>query len=212
VTTAVSEDSDELVWTDVSLTVSEVAEPKTRVGFLKYSREITLDPNTAHTWLSLSDGNKKATLKKEQQTFSSHTDAFKECLQVLTRESLTGRSYWEVEWRGEGVIVALAYKDIPRKGEGEECVFGVNNQSWALTCLKESYIFFHNKVHTPVSGPVSTRIGVYLDHRAGILSFYSVNATMTLLHRVETTFTQPLHAGFSLYYSFGYSAEFCKLK
>ncbi|TNN25759.1 Tripartite motif-containing protein 16 [Liparis tanakae] len=218
VTAAVSEDSDEEVWTDVSLTVSEEdvlpshAEPKTRAGFLKFSREITLDPNTAHTWLSVSDGNKKATLMKEQQTFTSHPDTFNECLQVLSRESLTGRSYWEVEWRGEGAIVALAYKDIPRKGEGEECVFGVNNQSWALTCLKESYVFFHNKVHTPVSGPVSNRIGVYLDHSAGTLSFYSVSATMTLLHRVQTTFTQPLYAGFSLYYSFGYSADFCKLK
>ncbi|PWA23285.1 hypothetical protein CCH79_00021028, partial [Gambusia affinis] len=50
-------------------------------------------------------------------------------------------------------------------------------------------------IWTPISGPVSSRVGVYLDHRAGILSFYSVSETMTLLHRVQTRFTEPLLAG-----------------
>ncbi|ROL41930.1 Tripartite motif-containing protein 16-like protein [Anabarilius grahami] len=38
-------------------------------------------------------------------------------------------------------------------------------------------------------------IGVYVDHSAGTLSFYSVSDTMTLIHRVQTTFTQPLYPG-----------------
>uniref|UniRef100_A0A8D0A548 E3 ubiquitin/ISG15 ligase TRIM25-like n=1 Tax=Sander lucioperca TaxID=283035 RepID=A0A8D0A548_SANLU len=54
-------------------------------------------------------------------------------------------------------------------------------------------------------------LGVYLDHRAGTLSFYSVSETMTLLHRVQTTFTQPLYAGL-WFYCYGDTAEFCKLK
>ncbi|TNN47689.1 E3 ubiquitin/ISG15 ligase TRIM25 [Liparis tanakae] len=61
------------------------------------------------------------------------------------------------------------------------------------------------------SSPRSSRLGVYLDHRAGILSFYSVSDTMTLLHRVQTTFTQPLYAGLRLN-SYGARAEFSKLK
>ncbi|KAL2087494.1 hypothetical protein ACEWY4_016322 [Coilia grayii] len=44
----------------------------------------------------------------------------------------------------------------------------------------------------------SSRIGVYVDHRAGILSFYNVSETMTLLHTVQTTFTGPVYAGFCL--------------
>uniref|UniRef100_A0A8C3AYH5 Tripartite motif-containing protein 16-like n=1 Tax=Cyclopterus lumpus TaxID=8103 RepID=A0A8C3AYH5_CYCLU len=223
ITAAVSEIRDKLLdflrekWTNVLLTVIEVdvlpslSEPKTRAGFLKYSRELTLDPNTAHRQqLLLSDGNRKATLMSEQQSYSIHPDRFSECLQVLSRESLTGRCYWEVEWRGEGVIVAVAYKNISRKGAGEECIFGINNKSWALTCVKNGYILFHNKVQTPVSGPQSSRIGVYLDHNAGILSFYSVSETMTLLHRVQTTFTRPLYAGLWLLYSSGDTVELCK--
>uniref|UniRef100_A0A669B3Q2 SPRY-associated domain-containing protein n=1 Tax=Oreochromis niloticus TaxID=8128 RepID=A0A669B3Q2_ORENI len=124
VTAAVSEVRDKIQdilreeWTNISLTVTEVdvllsdpPEPKTRAGFLKYSCEITLDPNTAHKQLLLSEGNRKATAVKQQQSYSDHPDRFTIMCQVLSRESLTGRCYWEVEWRGR-VDVAVAYKNI----------------------------------------------------------------------------------------------------
>ncbi|XP_031145662.2 tripartite motif-containing protein 16-like [Sander lucioperca] len=224
VTAAVSEVRDKLQdvlreeWTNVSLTGTEVdvllpqPEPKTRAGFLKYSREITLDPNTANTLLLLSEGNRKATFMWEQQSYSSHPDRFTDWCQVLSRESLTGRCYWEVERRG-GVYVAVAYKNISRAGGSIECEFGQNDKSWALDCDNNKYTFWYNKVQTRVSGPESSRVGVYLDHSAGILSFYSISETMTLLHRVQTTFTQPLYAGLTVYYyGFENSAELCKLK
>ncbi|KAM9340297.1 tripartite motif-containing protein 16-like [Symphorus nematophorus] len=223
VAVAVSELRDKLQdflsenWTNVSLTVTEVdvllsnsqAEPKTRGGFLDYSREITLDANTAHTQLLLSEGNRKATLKSQHQAYSSHPDRFTYWSQALSTESLTGRCYWEVEWRGKAVYVAVAYKNISRGGS--HCGFGFNAKAWALYCDKTSYNFWYNNVQTSVSGPPVPRVGVYLNHRAGILSFYSVSETMTLLHRVQTTFTQPLYAGLRL---FGYetTAEFCRLK
>ncbi|XP_032367026.1 tripartite motif-containing protein 16-like [Etheostoma spectabile] len=219
VTAAVSELRDQLQdvlrekRTTVSLTGTEVdvllpqPEPKTRAGFLQYSREITLDPNTAYTQLLLSEGNRKATFMSQHQSYSSHPDRFTGWSQVLSRESLTGRCYWEVEMRG-GVYVAVAYKNIRREGGSDECGFGRNDKSWALYCNNNSYTFWSNKVQTPVSGPGSSRVGVYLDHSAGILSFYSVSETMTLLHRVQTTFTQPLYAGLWVIDS----AELCKVK
>uniref|UniRef100_A0A3P8RCH3 Tripartite motif-containing protein 16-like n=1 Tax=Astatotilapia calliptera TaxID=8154 RepID=A0A3P8RCH3_ASTCA len=233
VTAAVSEVRDKLQdilreeWTNISLTVTEVdvllsdpPEPKTRAGFLKYSCEITLDPNTAHKCLLLSEGNRKVTLMNKQQSYSDHPDRFTGSWQVLSRESLTGRCYWEVEWRGGGGYVAVAYKNISRAGSGYECLFGRNDKSWSLNYnnnkipfqYNNSYTFLYNNIQTPVSGPRSSRVGVYLDHRAGILSFYSVSETMTLLHRVQTTFTQPLYAGLMLYYKYGDTAELIKLK
>ncbi|XP_051244391.1 tripartite motif-containing protein 16-like protein isoform X2 [Dicentrarchus labrax] len=222
VTAAVSELREKLQdllrekWTNVSLTVTEVdvllsqPEPKTRARFLKYSRELTLDPNTANTQLLLSEGNRKATVMSKHQSYSSHPDRFTDWVQVLSRESLTGRCYWEVEWRGGGVYIAVAYKNINRAGISR-CKFGLNDKSWALSCDNNSYKFWYNNAQTPVSGPRSSRVGVYLDHSAGILSFYSVSETMTLLHRVQTTFTQPLYAGFWFSY-YGDTVEFCKLK
>ncbi|XP_071346422.1 tripartite motif-containing protein 16-like [Trachinotus anak] len=225
VTAAVSELRDKLqdilreTWTNISLTVTQVdvllpepqPEPKTRAGFLRYSQKITLDPNTANTYLLLSEGGKKVA-RSQQQSYSSHPDKFTSCYQVLSRERLTGRCYWEVEWRGRGVSVAVAYKNISRTGSWNKCVFGRNEKSWALYCSQNSFIFWFNNIKTPISGPQSSRVGVYLDHRAGILSFYSVSETMTLLHRVQTTFTQPLHAGLGLYWDYGDTAEFCKVK
>ncbi|XP_039458019.1 tripartite motif-containing protein 16-like [Oreochromis aureus] len=224
VTAAVSETRDKLQdilreeWTNISLTVTEEdvllspPEPKTRAEFLKYSCEITLDPNTANTHLLLSEGKRKVRRMKQQQSYSDHPDRFIVYYQVLSRESLTGRCYWEVEWRGGGVLVAVAYKNISRAGSGDECVFGYNDKSWTLRCDTNSFQFWHNNVQTALSGPRSSRVGVYLDHNAGILSFYSVSETMTLLHRVQTTFTQPLYAGLCLYPSDGDTAELIKVK
>ncbi|XP_039672069.1 tripartite motif-containing protein 16-like [Perca fluviatilis] len=225
VTAAVLEVRDKLqdllrdTWANISLTVTKVdvllsspqPEPKTRADFLKYSREITLDPNTAHIQLLLSEGNRKATSVYEEQPYSSHPDGFTDLWQVLSKASLTGRCYWEVELRGGRIFVAVTYKDIRRAGSSDECGFGLDDKSWALRCEKEHYTFLNNNVQTHVPGPGSSRVGVYLDHRAGTLSFYSISETMTLLHRVQTTFTQPLYAGLGLCFDGG-TAEFCKLK
>ncbi|KAG8013796.1 Tripartite motif-containing protein 16 [Nibea albiflora] len=118
VTAAVSELRDKLQdvlrdqWTNISLTVTEVdvllsssqPEPKTRAGFLKYSREVTLDPNTANTKLLLSEENTTATAMREHQSYSSHPDRFTQRCQVLSTQSLTGRCYWEVEWKGKEFV------------------------------------------------------------------------------------------------------------
>ncbi|XP_030580120.1 tripartite motif-containing protein 16-like [Archocentrus centrarchus] len=205
-------------WTKIIQVVKKVdvllsqPQPKTRADPSKYSCELTLDPNTANEHLLLSEKNRKATFMKQQQPYSRHPHRFTSCWQVLSRESLSGRCYWEVEWRGRGVYVAVAYKNISRAGPLSQCVFGLNDQSWALSCDSSSYKFFHNnKVHPVLSGPRSSRVGVYLDYRAGILSFYSVSKTRTLLHRVQTTFTEPLCAGLMLF-EHGDAAEIIKLK
>ncbi|XP_027876081.1 tripartite motif-containing protein 16-like [Xiphophorus couchianus] len=201
-----------LLWPEVELYTECVLmpepEPKTRADFLKYVREITLDPNTAHPQLLLSEGNRKVTFARQQQWCFSHPDRFSEWFQVLSRESLTGRCYWEVEWRGMGVSVAVAYKNISRTGSVNECGFGHNDKSWALLFDTSSNSFWHNNNKTPISDPHCSRVGVYLDHSAGDLFFYSVSETMTLLHTVQTRFTQPLLAGVRMYNT-ALSAEFC---
>ncbi|XP_060933504.1 tripartite motif-containing protein 16-like isoform X2 [Limanda limanda] len=185
-------------------------EPETRADFLRYSQEITLDPNTVNRVLLLSEGNRKVTRVSQHQSYSDHPDRFTGYPQVLSRESLTGRCYWEVKVKG-GVRVAVTYKNIIRAGHLFQCKFGFKDKSWLLICGGNSYNFSHNNIGTTGSGPVSSRVGVYLDHSAGVLSFYSVSDTMTLLHRVQTTFTQPLYAGVRVHYIYS-RAEFCKLK
>uniref|UniRef100_A0A671TLH0 Tripartite motif-containing protein 16-like n=2 Tax=Sparus aurata TaxID=8175 RepID=A0A671TLH0_SPAAU len=181
-----------------------------RAEFLQYSRQITLDPNTAHTYLVLSEENRKVTFNDKNPAYPDHPDRFTGAYQVLSKEGLTRHCYWEVEKKkSENVDVAVAYKSVDRSD-----LFGFNKKSWSLRCYSNGgYAFFHDSQKTSISVPVPSRIGVFLDHSAGILSFYSVSSdTMRLLHRVQTTFTEPLHAGLYLDGSDGNTAEVCKVK
>ncbi|XP_077096053.1 E3 ubiquitin-protein ligase TRIM65-like [Siphateles boraxobius] len=202
--------------------------PRTRNDFLQYSHQLNLDLNTVNKLLCLSERNRVITdsftfrqLLKLQlgfQSYPDHPDRFDHYAQVLCRESVCGLCYWEIEWSGRCVCISVSYKSISRKGRGKECEFGCNDQSWSLICSPSSYSFRHNNIETklPVK-PISSRtgvcvdysrIGVYVDHSAGTLSFYSVSDTMSLIHTVQTTFTQPLYPGFMVY-NIGSSVKLC---
>ncbi|XP_067249354.1 tripartite motif-containing protein 16-like [Chanodichthys erythropterus] len=184
--------------------------PRTRNDFLQYSHQLNLDLNTVNKHLCMSERNRVITnTDTELQSYLDRPDRFDVYPQVLCRESVCGRCYWEIERSGEYVRISMSYKSIRRKGRGNDCVFGSNDQSWSLNCSSSSYSFRHNKIQTklPVKS-ISRRIGMYVDHSAGTLSFYSVSGdTMSLIHTVQTTFTQPPYPGFYVY--IGSSVKLC---
>ncbi|ROL51220.1 NACHT, LRR and PYD domains-containing protein 3 [Anabarilius grahami] len=194
------------------LNVDHGGESRITAGLRKYACSLTLDPNVAHKHLSLSEENRKVTWVEESQSYSDHPDRFDSYAQVLCTESVSGRCYWEIEWNNSAnVSISVSYKSIGRKGYGKECVFGNNDQSWSLNCFSSSYSFKHNsiQIELPVKPIISSRIGVYVDHSAGTLSFYSVSGdTMILIHTVQTTFTQPLYPGFTVGFN-GSSVKLC---
>ncbi|KAG1946392.1 tripartite motif-containing protein [Pimephales promelas] len=200
------------------VTLSNIV-PRTRNEFLQNSRQLNLDLNTVNEHLHLSERNRVITVTyPERQSYPDHPERFDGYnLQVLCRESVCGRCYWEIEWSGIEVCISVSYKSISRKGRGNECVFGRNDQSWSLICSPSSYSLRHNNIETelPVK-PISSRtgvcvdnrvgvcvnnrrVGVCVDHSAGTLSFYSVSDRLILIHTVQTTFTQPLYPGFGVY-------------
>uniref|UniRef100_A0A8C4RGX0 Tripartite motif-containing protein 16-like n=1 Tax=Erpetoichthys calabaricus TaxID=27687 RepID=A0A8C4RGX0_ERPCA len=161
---------------------------------------LTPDTKTAHRVLRLSEGNKKVTHERTEAKYPDHPDRFDRWSQVLCREALTGtRCYWEVECSGDLMMIGVAYKGLTRKGDGGECGLGYNDKSWSLRWSDSQYSVRHNNKRTVISAPYSPRIGVYLDWPAGSLSFYSVSHTLTLLHRFNTSFTEPLYPGFLLH-------------
>ncbi|XP_041855234.1 stonustoxin subunit beta-like, partial [Melanotaenia boesemani] len=149
--------------------------------------------------LKLSDNNRKVTHVEELQSYPDHPDRFDDNWfpQLLCENVLTGRCYWEVEWRGD-VSISVSYKEIRRRGDIRDCWFGLNDQSWSLTCSDdEGYSVLHNKRKTPISSSssVSNRVAVYVDCPAGSLSFYRVSSDSLIhLHTFITTFTHPLYA------------------
>ncbi|XP_008296138.1 tripartite motif-containing protein 16-like [Stegastes partitus] len=183
----------------ISATVSAIdvvlpPEPKTRGEFLCYYSALTLDANSVSQMFSLSQEYRRVTSHYSSQYHASHPDRFNSARQVLCREALSERCYWEVSWSGCTWSVAVSYKDISRTSSQ----FGDNNKSWSLECSSGGYTFRHNSRSVAVSGPKSNRVGVYLNYKAGTLSFYSISDSMTLLHKEKTTFTQPLYPGLGL--------------
>uniref|UniRef100_A0A3Q3ECH6 B30.2/SPRY domain-containing protein n=1 Tax=Labrus bergylta TaxID=56723 RepID=A0A3Q3ECH6_9LABR len=184
-----------------------------------YACELELDTNTVNRNLKLSDNNRKVTRVKELQSYPDHPDRFDNwCPQLLCRTGLTGRCYWEVEWRGE-VYVSVSYRGIRRRGDRAECLFGYNDQSWSLICSDEGYSVCHNNIRTEISSSssssssssISNRVAVYVDCPAGSLSFYRVSSdTLIHLHTFNTTFTEPLYPGF-MFWSPGSSVSLCRL-
>ncbi|XP_043992841.1 stonustoxin subunit alpha-like [Gambusia affinis] len=173
-------------------------------GPRKHSCQLTIDTNTMHRKLKLSEDNKTLTYEGDElQPYPDHPDRFEYFHNVLCETPLTGRCYWEVEWRG-GVDISVSYRRIRRKGDSRACVFGENDHSWCLIYAdyKECYVR-HNDVKTrlPCSS-FSHRVGVYVDYPAGILSFYKVSSdSLTQIYTYKTTFTEPLYAGFGLWIS-----------
>uniref|UniRef100_A0A3B4FTH2 B30.2/SPRY domain-containing protein n=1 Tax=Pundamilia nyererei TaxID=303518 RepID=A0A3B4FTH2_9CICH len=156
-----------------------------------------------HTNLKLSEDNRKVTRVVEGQPYPDHPDRFDYWPQLLCRDGLTGRCYWEVECRG-GVNISVSYRAINRRGDREHCVFGENDQSWSLSCSDDGcYFVWHNNKKTSISSSssssVSNRVAVYVDCPAGTLSFYRVSSdTLIHLHTFNTTFTEPLYPGFTV--------------
>uniref|UniRef100_A0A3P9C681 B30.2/SPRY domain-containing protein n=1 Tax=Maylandia zebra TaxID=106582 RepID=A0A3P9C681_9CICH len=172
------------------------------------SCQLTIDANTVHRELKLSDNNKKVTHVEEDQPYPDHPDRFDRWPQLLCRGGLTGHCYWEVEWSGEAHI-SVSYRGITRRGNINDCLFGRNEQSWSLSCFDDGprYVWHNNRKLTLLSSisssSVSNRAAVYVDCPAGTLSFYRVSSDDTLihLHTFNTTFTEPLYPGFRLLFS-----------
>ncbi|XP_072558749.1 NLR family CARD domain-containing protein 3-like isoform X2 [Paramormyrops kingsleyae] len=181
-----------------TLNVDHSGECRTRPGLQKYSCQLTLDPNTVYRYLSLSEGNRKVT-RGAEQPYPDHPERFDCEPQVLCRESLTGRCYWEAEWSGFGVRIGVTSKGIRRKGGSDDCGLGANDKSWMLRCSPDRYFVRYNDKQTdiPTEPSGSRRVGVYLDWGAGTLSFYRVFSDgLTPLYRFTSSFTEPLYPGF----------------
>ncbi|XP_058468822.1 NACHT, LRR and PYD domains-containing protein 3-like [Solea solea] len=186
-------------WRLDTLRMDHAGEQRLKPGPRKYSCELELDTNTMHRNLKLSDDNRKVTRVTEDQSYPDHPDRFESWFQLLCRPGLTGRCYWEVEWRGR-VYISLSYRGIKRKGNSSDCWFGCNDQSWSLSCSDvHRNSVCHCGTETPIMSSVSHRVSVYVDCPAGTLSFYSVSSDSLIhLHTFRTTFTEPVYPGFNV--------------
>ena len=178
--------------------------------------ELTLDPNTAHQNLSISEDNKMVAHVPRKISYPTHPDRFEYLEQVLCKEAISGRCYWEVKWTKSfaGVRVGVAYKGIERKGWKCDSRLGENTISWSMTLAKDQATAWHNNQQTarPAAhhAESSNTVGIYLDSVAGTLSFYTVDGDKLVhLHTFHDQFTEPLYPGFRV--CFGTSVSLCPI-
>ncbi|XP_037607393.1 uncharacterized protein LOC119477388 [Sebastes umbrosus] len=185
-------------WRLETLKVDHDGQQWLKPGLRKYFIELTLDCDTKR-YFSLSNDNKTMTLERKMPL--SDFEEYDYWEQLLCRDGLTGRCYWEVEWRG-AVNVAVTYRGGHSRG-GDDSWYGRNDQSWSLDCSELHYSVWHNDrgTHFPSSSSSSSsgRVAVYVDYPAGTLSFYRVSSdTLIHLHTFNTTFTEPLYPAFTV--------------
>lgn len=162
--------------------------------------ELEVDMNSVNRRLRLSDNNTRIRVVEDEEPYPDHPNRFKDCWQLMCRNGMTGRSYWEVELKG-GVLISVNYRGIKRSGKKEDCMFGMNDQSWTLE-FSDIFGFsaWHVNRETTIPPSDTNRIGVYLDFQAGNLSFYDASSeTLIHLHTFSTTFTEPVYPSFGLW-------------
>ncbi|KAG7321801.1 hypothetical protein KOW79_014659 [Hemibagrus wyckioides] len=207
--TASSANSEKKV---TSLSTENLA-PKSREEMLKFRFEPTMDPNSAYRHIRLSDGDRKASLRAENQNYPQHNERFVYWRQVICREPLAGSPYyWEVEWTGQKVTIGVTYKDIGRSPADDSSRLGHNEFSWSLYWSGTAFSLWHAGKETALAAPKARRIGVFLDQQAGVLAFYRVSHNQA--HQiccVETEFSRALYPGFRFWSGVGSTITICQL-
>ncbi|XP_051899863.1 E3 ubiquitin-protein ligase TRIM39-like [Pristis pectinata] len=154
---------------------------------------MTLNPNTAHPRLVLSNNLTAVSLGVKQKV-PDKMERFMQWHAVLAVESFNaGTHYWEVEVGKNGMwSVGVVKQSVPRQKEfAPEPKAGV----WVLWRLGEEYTTMSSP-RTALSVKVKPqRLGVYLDYEAGQLSLYNAD-DMSHLYTFKDKFTEKLYPFF----------------
>uniref|UniRef100_A0A8C8SJ81 Butyrophilin subfamily 1 member A1 n=1 Tax=Pelusios castaneus TaxID=367368 RepID=A0A8C8SJ81_9SAUR len=160
-----------------------------------FSVDVTLDPDTAHPKLVLSEDRKRVKYGDKRQDLPDTPERFDYCSCVLGAERFTGgRRYWEVEV-GDKIKwdLGVCRESVSRKGK---VTLTPGNGYWAMVLRDGEYkACTASWALLPVSVRPS-RVGIFLDYEAGEVSFYNVTDGSHLFTFTDT-FSGTLHPYFS---------------
>lgn len=152
-------------------------------GLKKYWCDLSWASKQTHAGLQFSDDHREV----------SRSDETPDRVLVWGGRGLSGRFYWEIE-ASEPFSAGVAYQS--KELEETELRLGENKTSWSFVCSEEGCYAFHNNQAFPVPSAHcsrSSRLAVFLDHPAGVLSFYRVSGdSRTTLHTFREKFTKDL--------------------
>ncbi|KAM4698677.1 uncharacterized protein WCC33_014200 [Rhinophrynus dorsalis] len=175
-------------------------ELKLRLFPILETSDISLDMKTAGNYIIVSSDLKSATCTSTYQRRPDGPERFKS-KQVLSISNFSsGRHYWEVDVSdADKWLIGVAYPSIERKIAGNESFIGYNDKSWALTFNPRLAALHNNKWNYLSSDSTVLSVGIYLNYKAGRLSFYQLCDPIRHLYTFTATFTEPLHAAFFIF-------------
>ncbi|XP_078496909.1 E3 ubiquitin-protein ligase TRIM39-like [Lissotriton helveticus] len=165
----------------------------------KYKMMVTLDPDTAHTQLLLSEGRRRVRDTDTVQRLPDTPKRFTYYTCVLGSEGFTsGRHYWEVQLLKEGVqwCVGVTAESVNRKGG---ITWSPAGGVWAVQGWKGQYSALTSPLTLLSPREKPLKLGVYLDYEGGRLSLYNAVSMELLYSFPRAPFTQRLFPYFYLY-------------
>ncbi|XP_059197372.1 E3 ubiquitin-protein ligase TRIM69-like [Centropristis striata] len=163
----------------------------------QYAVDVTLDPDTAHPSLILSDNGKQVNCSDDYKNLPDDPGRFNYCVNVLAKQSFSsGRFYYEVQVKGKtSWDLGVARESINRKGE---IILSPQNGFWTI-CLRNDNDF--RAIADPNVDLFLSRnlekVGVFVDYEEGLVSFYDVNAAYVIYSFTNCTFNEKLYPYFS---------------
>ncbi|NP_001289175.2 E3 ubiquitin-protein ligase TRIM69 [Danio rerio] len=158
---------------------------------------ITFNSKTANPWLSLTSSLTCVRYQTFNSSVQDNPQRFNAALSLMGGQGFTkGRHYWEVEVYSSTVwTVGVARESVTRKGVINTMPA---NGFWTLSLSYGVQYMAGTSPPTLLSleEPLA-RIGVYLDYKRGLVSFYNAES-MTHLYTFRDTFTETLFPYFNL--------------
>ncbi|XP_019397983.1 PREDICTED: E3 ubiquitin/ISG15 ligase TRIM25 isoform X3 [Crocodylus porosus] len=184
---------------------------KSREELLHYATKVTLDFNTAHNKVFLSEKNTKISVSEIPQNYNSHPQRFSYCSQVLGFQCFKrGIYYWEVELQRNNFCgIGICYGSMDRQGADSR--LGRNPSSWCIEWFNAKISAWHNDNEKNLPNTKATKIGVLLNWDAGFVLFLAVGEKVNLIYKFKAEFTEALYPAFWVFSS-GTTLSICPLK
>ncbi|NXQ90282.1 TRI25 ligase, partial [Nyctibius grandis] len=174
---------------------------KPREELLQYAANITLDYNTAHNKVILSERYTRMSVSDTPMNYNHHPQRFTDCSQVLGFQCFKrGIHYWEVELQQNSFCgIGICYGSMDR--HGPESRLGRNSSSWCIEWFNSKISSWHNDVEKCLPNVKATKIGVLLHCEGGFVIFMAVGEKHNLIYKFKTQFTEALYPAFWLFSS-----------
>ncbi|XP_067438001.1 zinc-binding protein A33-like [Thunnus thynnus] len=158
----------------------------------QFAVDVTLDPDTAHPYLILSDDGKQVSHGDVKQILPDNPERFSSALGVLGKQRMSsGRFYFEVQVKEKtDWILGVSRESINRKGY---FILSPENGHWTVGFMKgnEYKALAGPSVCLPLRSKPE-KVGVFVDYEEGLVSFYDVDAAALMYSFTDCTFTEKL--------------------